>query len=196
MITTGTIGLLEQAVDYSLDALDTVRPEHLSHPTPCRGWDLCMLLAHASDSVAALHEGLDAGRIGLYPVLDVEQATDPSRTFRWRMTRLLDVWSGPARRTQIIKVAGQACPAGVVAGVAALEIAIHGWDITQASGHHRPIPPDLALALLAISPLLMPDGNRHPLFASPVAVSNAAGPSERLLGFLGRAVPRPGNHEP
>jgi hypothetical protein len=39
-----------------------------------------------------------------------------------------------------------------------------------------------------ISALLVPDGNRHPLFAAPVFVAETAGPSERLIAFLGRAV--------
>jgi hypothetical protein len=75
-----------------------------------------------------------------------------------------------------------------MAGAAALEIAVHGWDVSQACGHHRPIPRDLAVDLLVISALLVPDGNRHPLFAAPVFVAETAGPSERLIAFLGRAV--------
>jgi len=190
------MGLLEQAVDYSLDALDTVRPEFLSHPTPCRDWNLQMLLGHASESVAALQEGLDAERIGLYPADHGQIALDSAQIFRLRLVRLLDAWTSMKSRARAVEVAGQALPASVVAGVAALEITIHGWDIAEAGEHHRPIPPDLALALFAISPLLMPDGNRHPLFAAPILVSKAAGPSERLLAFLGRRVARNGNHEP
>lgn len=188
--------LLKRAVDYSLDAIDTVRPEFLSRPTPCRDWNLQMLLGHASESVAALHEGLDAERIGLLPADHGQLAFESAQTLRLRLVRLLDASTNLKCHGSPVEVAGNALPQTVLTCVAALEITIHGWDIAQASGTHKPIPPELALALLAVSPLLMPDGNRHPLFASPVAVSETAGPSEQLLAFLGRAVPRPEEHGP
>jgi hypothetical protein len=45
--------LLEQAISYALGTVDTMTPQLLSRPTPCRGWDLRMLLRHASESLAA-----------------------------------------------------------------------------------------------------------------------------------------------
>jgi uncharacterized protein (TIGR03086 family) len=183
------VALLERAAGYALGAAETVTPELLSRPTPCRDWNLRMLLEHACESVAALLEGLDAGRIGLYPAIQYRTPADPARILRERVTRLLDALSAEDRHAHVIDVADQRLPDSVLADVAALEIAIHGWDISQASGHHRPLPPELAVDLLAISPLLVPDGNRHPLFASPVYVSATAHPSQRLLAYLGRTDP-------
>jgi len=54
--------------------------------------------------------------------------------------------------------------------VNARELAVHGWDVAQASGHPRPIPADL----LAISALLLSDGNRYPLFGPPLRPPVAA----------------------
>ena len=177
--------LVERAADYTLDAVDTVTPDLLSRPTPCAKWNLRMLLSHTTESVAALQEGLDGGRIGLFPMRDDDPAADPAVFLRLRVTRLLDHWTA-ARDHRIIAVADQRIPLSLMAGAAALEIAVHGWDVSQASGHDRPIPPDLAGALLAMSPLLVPSGNRHHLFASPLDTSASAGPGERLLAFLGR----------
>jgi uncharacterized protein (TIGR03086 family) len=182
------VGPLHRAVGYALGAIDSVTPELLSRPTPCRDWDLRMLLRHACESVAALEEGLETGRIGLYPVFDEDTAADPTRIFRSRVTRLLEIWTVAAGDARIVEVAGERLPPSAMAGAAALEIAVHGWDVSQACGHHRPIPRDLAVDLLVISALLVPDGNRHPLFAAPVFVAETAGPSERLIAFLGRAV--------
>ena len=58
---TGGIQLLEPAIGYALAAAAAVTPGFLSRPTPCHGWDLGMLLRHASESVAAISEGIDAG---------------------------------------------------------------------------------------------------------------------------------------
>jgi hypothetical protein len=77
-----------------------------------------------------------------------------------------------------------------MAATAALEIAVHGWDITRACGRCQPIPPVLATDLLVIAAVLVPGTGRHPLFAAPVTVAAPASPSDRLAAFLGR-TPRP-----
>ena len=69
---------------------------------------------------------------------------------------------------------------------AAVEIAVHGWDISQATGQRRPVPCSLAFELLVVSQELVPDGNRDSIFAAPLPVTGPAGPSERLLAYLGR----------
>ena len=76
--------------------------------------------------------------------------------------------------------------ASSVAGTGAIELAVHGWDISRACGQHRPIPPTLASDLLTICPLLVTDETRYPQFAAPVAVSPLASASDRLVAFLGR----------
>jgi uncharacterized protein (TIGR03086 family) len=53
----------QRALRYALVAAVGVTPELMTRPTPCRGWDLRMLLIHATDSLAALAEGLDDGRV-------------------------------------------------------------------------------------------------------------------------------------
>jgi len=83
-----------------------------------------------------------------------------------------------------------------MAATAALEVAVHGWDISRACGQRQPIPRALAIDLLAIAPVLVPRAGRHPLFAAPVAVAATASPSDRLAAFLGRSpgiAPRPGH---
>ena len=183
--------LLKPSISYALDAVLAVTPELLSRPTPCRGWDLRMLLRHASESVAAIGEGIEAGRVGLDPAAeDGDLAADPARAFRDRAGHLLDAWTSPGHQRQVIEIAGCPLAASVMAAAAALEVAVHGWDISRACGQHQPIPPALATSLLAIAPALVPRTGRHPLFAAPVTVLATAGPSDRLAAFLGR-TPRP-----
>jgi uncharacterized protein (TIGR03086 family) len=179
---------LRRAGNYALNAIDTVTPDVLGRPTPCSEWDLHTLLRHVCESVAALHESLDTGRVDLYPMDDQATSADPAWVLRHRVTTLIDQW--PATGTApAITIADHSLDLSAITGVAAIEIAVHGWDIAQASGHPRSIPPDLATDLLPISALLVPDGNRHPLFAPPVQPSPNAGPCEELLAFLGRPVP-------
>ena len=180
--------LLEQSISYALGAALAVTPELLSRPTPCREWDLRMLLRHASESLAAFGEGIEAGRVALDPAAeDGILAADPARAFRDRAGHLLDAWTGPGHQRQVVEIAGCPLAASVMAAAAALEVAVHGWDISRACGQRRPIPRALAINLLALAPVLVPRTGRHPLFAAPVTVPATAGPNDRLAAFLGRS---------
>ena len=185
---TGGIQLLEPAIGYALAAAAAITPEFLPRPTPCREWDLRMLLRHASESVAVICEGIDAGCIGLYPgAEDPDVASDPARAFRDRAARLLAACAAPGRDHEVVHIADRRLPAGAMASAGALEIAVHGWDISRACGCRQPIPRALASDLLALAPLLVPDADRHPLFAAPVSVPPEATPSDQLAAFLGRS---------
>ncbi len=190
--------LLEPSISYAFAVVLAVTPELLSRPTPCREWDLRMLLRHASESLAAIGEGIETGRVGLDPAAeDGDLAADPARAFRDRASQLLDAWTSPGHQRQIIEIAGCPLAARVMAATAALEIAVHGWDISRACGQHQPIPRALATALLAIAPVLVPRTGRHPLFAAPVTAAATATPSDQLAAFLGRSpgiAPMPGHH--
>ena len=73
----------------------------------------------------------------------------------------------------------------------AIEITVHGWDISVACGSRRPVPPDLAALLLPIAPLFITPGARAGLFADPVPVPGRACPGDQLVAFLGRQPHRP-----
>jgi hypothetical protein len=89
---------------YALGVALAVTPEILPRPTPCRDWDLRMLLRHACESLAAFGEGIEAGRVGLDPAAeDRVLAADPSRAFRDRAGQLLDAWTGPSDRCWAVK---------------------------------------------------------------------------------------------
>jgi uncharacterized protein (TIGR03086 family) len=218
-------GLLEPAIGYALAVVQAVTPELLPHPTPCRGWNVGMLLRHATESLAALQEGIDAGRIGLSPAPD-DPAGEPAQLFRDRASRFLSVWAGTVRTgaarpdaartdaaetgtactesaqaetagaecaqagaddwSEIIAIADRRLTLGVMTGVGALEMAVHGWDLSRACGRCQPIPGALAAGLLDISPLLVPPTGRAPLFGPPVTVPPLATPSDQLVAYLGR----------
>jgi len=196
-------GLLEAAISYALITAQAVTPELLPHPTPCQAWDVGMLLRHATESLAALQEGIDAGRIGLSPGPD-DPASDPAELFRDQAGRFLSAW-GPIAQTpqtgaahaetaqtgaddcpEIIAIADRRLTLGLMTGVGALEMAVHGWDLSRACGHCQPIPAPLATSLLHISPLLVPRSGRAPLFGPPVTVPRLATPSDQLVAYLGR----------
>jgi uncharacterized protein (TIGR03086 family) len=178
---------LDQAISYAVRSVLDVTPALLPRPTPCRGWNLDMLLRHASESLAALHDGTVTGHVGLIPAaLDRDPAADPARTFQDQAGRLLAARAASGRRRQVLDIGDLPLPAIAMECTGAIEIAVHGWDISQACGQRRPIPDPLATTLLAIAPLLIPETGRRPLFSPPVRPAAQASPGDRLVAFLGR----------
>jgi uncharacterized protein (TIGR03086 family) len=174
--------LLERAIGYAARTAGDVTPALLPRPTPCRRWTLDMLLRHACESLTALHEGTVTGHIGLIPA--PPECADPARAFRHKATALLAATATADRAA--LDIGDLPLTTVVMHGAGALELAVHGWDISQACGTRRPIPDPLADALLSIASLLIADTERQPLFGPPVTVPAWAGPGDRLVAFLGR----------
>ena len=75
---------------------------------------------------------------------------------------------------------------GLVIVAGALEVAVHGWDISVAYGRDHPIPAAEALGILSLAHLLIEDRMRRSLFNAPIPVPPSASPSDQLVAFLGR----------
>jgi uncharacterized protein (TIGR03086 family) len=187
-VTIDRVGLLERSIGYALGNVSAVVPPVLSYPTPCAGWDLRLLMGHVNDSLATLQEAIDTGRVGLAPTVDNDDdpAAELVETFRTRAGWLLRAWRAASNDDRVVDIVDRPMMASVVAATGALEIAVHGWDISRSCGNRRPIPPTLAVDLLSLCPLVVTEATRHPLFAAPVAVSRSASPSDRLVALLGR----------
>ncbi|GAA2618965.1 TIGR03086 family metal-binding protein [Streptomyces axinellae] len=196
--------LLERSVGYALGAARSVTPTLLGRPTPCAAWDLGRLLAHMDDSLAALYEGITEGAVALRPRADPydERAptqgsgsrsgagSDPAALFRRRAVRLLGAWAAAGTGHRPTSIAGSPLTAEALALTGAVELAVHGWDITRATGEHdRPLPAALSAALLPVAHQLVPHeaAARAPLFAPVIPLPPGAPPAARLLAFLGRA---------
>jgi uncharacterized protein (TIGR03086 family) len=196
--------LLAGALRYALRTVPLVTADQLTAPTPCRDWDLRQLLLHACDSVAALTEGLCAGRVRLDPA--PPWPADPVGTFTAAAHRLLvrcESAPGPAGSASrgtaddgaidgsaidgTVSIGG--CPMAVhlLSCTGAVEIAVHAWDVGQSCGRRWPIPEPLADLLLPAAEALVGDDERPGLFAAPVRAPAAANAADRLTAFLGRA---------
>lgn len=200
-LSSGAIALLAGAISYALGVCALVAPGDIALPTPCTDWDLGMLLAHLGDSMADLETAIRTGNLGLERPPD-PAVGDPVEMLRDQAAQLLCAAYGYGGPGPFVAVGGLLLPVGLVACTGAMEIAVHGWDVSAALGRAacdragrdgagrdgvRPIPAVLAARMLRLSPLLV--AGREGLFAVPVEVPAQASPGDRLVGYLGR---RPG----
>jgi uncharacterized protein (TIGR03086 family) len=211
---SGATWLLAAAISYALGVCALVGPGEMVLPTPCAEWDLGMLIGHLSDSMADLETAIRTGHLDLDrpagPPAASSAPGDPIEVLRDRAAQLLCASYGYGGPEGFVAVGGLPMPAGLVACAGAMEIAVHGWDVSAACaragcdgagcdgagcdgagcGGVRPIPAALATRMLRLCPLLV--AGREGLFAVPVEVSAQASPGDRLVGYLGRdpRIPR------
>ena len=176
------VAVLERAISYALGSIALVTPPMLTRPTPCPAWDLRDLLDHLGDSMDALLEAAETGRVALAPAAGADAVV---ATVRERAVRLLGAWAN-AGTDLSVRIHDAPLSAPVIAGAGAVEVTVHGWDVAQACGCPRPIPADLAAELLDLAVLLVRPPDRPGRFARPVPLPGDAPAGPRLLAFLGR----------
>lgn len=182
---TGGIGLLERAFGYTLGCLNLITPAEMANPTPCAGWDLRALLRHMNDSLLAVHEAVAAGEVGLDPPPDAADSGDLVGVLRNRGCRILGAWVNADDPGQVA-IADRALTPTILVATAAIEVAVHGWDVACACGQDRPIPAALAVELLELCPLFVSDADRVSRFDASVPVPPGAPASDQLVAYLGR----------
>src|SRR5207237_9142078 len=117
--------LADQALGSAARSALDGTPALLPRPTPCQGWNLDMLLRHASESLAALHDAIVTGYVALIPATpDRDPAADPARAFRDRAGRLLASWATAGCRRQVLDIGDLPLPAIAIECTGAIEITV------------------------------------------------------------------------
>jgi uncharacterized protein (TIGR03086 family) len=134
--------------------------------------------------MATLSEALTSGNISVNPppVCASGARGDPVELLRDRAADLL--WAAFAVGDPPIAVEGIPVPRGIVVAAGAIEIAVHGWDVSAACGPPVTVPAELAGPLIRQLPQLI--DVRDGLFGPPVTVPALACPGARLVAYLGR----------
>ena len=190
----GAVELLERALGYTRVTLGDVRPDlHpdvLGRPTPCAAWRLDRLLSHMEDALDAFTEAA----AGLVVVDTPPPVTGRVETLRDKACALLGAWAraadeadrAPGTANGVVRVGDAALVGPVLVATAALEVAVHGWDVGQATGARVPLPVDLAAGLLPVAERLVTGSDRGHRFGPRRPVAADAPADVRLLAFLGR----------
>lgn len=190
MDSTATgVELLERAIGYARGTLAHVTDDLLDRPTPCSDWCLSTLLDHMADALDAFTQA-SAGLVPLAPPPALGTRVEVLRT---KACALLGAWTAirptptsPGSTAVRVQVGEASLGADVLLHAAALEIALHGWDVGQAAGAAVPLPERLAADLTPVAHALIGEDDRGTRFAPPVAPTDP-GVGASLLGFCGRA---------
>lgn len=181
---TAPVALLGQAIEFTCGALRAADRASPELPTPCRGWTLGDLLDHMADGMDAFTEASN----GLVAVTAAPRTGIALLDVRTKARALLLAWQQAP--TEAVRIADARLSSDVFLHAAALEVAVHGWDVAATLADRgqspAPIPEHLAEDLMPAAHLLLTSADRVGRFAPPVPVETDAPAGVRLLALLGR----------
>ena len=160
-------------------------------PTPCSEWNVTQVLQHAALDQrvwGAMLAGTEmpgenpfapSGQFDAEPLAYAEAALDASGP-AWTAIDGAAAGTVPTPLPQ-----GPMAPAAA-AGAAALDAAIHAWDIAVATGQGSPLTPELARALTPVAQSIVEPLRQYGAYAQALEPGPGAGHDAVLLGYLGR----------
>lgn len=188
MTNTQGIEVLTRSHDYLREVVAAVPEAAWGAPTPCSEWTVRQVLNHARIDQQAYGLVLTGGRPGSDPfhpadALDGDPIAELDKVLRSVADGYVRL---PADADQVPTPLGP-LPFLIAAGAAAMDAAVHAWDIAVATGQNRPLGEDLAEGIRPAAERLVDQlRDAYQVFAPAHEVREGYGRAETLLAHLGR----------
>ncbi|WP_034260546.1 TIGR03086 family metal-binding protein [Actinospica robiniae] len=183
---------LATALQSTLGILRTVTRDELAKPTPCAAWDVHALINHFIGTArwwAPMVTGDDAaGAAEDFAAGDFVAAYEES------IRIALEAFEAPGTLERTVQLPFGTFSGAEVAGFAATDQFVHGWDLAHALGQDTDLVPDLAESLLSLAKTGAVDSLRGPaddpevLFGPALDAPADACAADRLAAYFGRRV--------
>lgn len=186
-MTENILALYHRAADLAVGIVDGVGAGQLGDPTPCREWNVRMVMNHVvSGNLFFVHlatgsppPGRGADHLGEHPRTvfgDSVRAVSTAFDADGFLDRVIAAPFGEAPGRRLVDMRRN-------------ELTVHTWDLARATGQPAGFDPEVIAACLAsyaASPALK-DRASAPFDAEQPAPPGATG-ADRLAAFLGRRV--------
>jgi uncharacterized protein (TIGR03086 family) len=187
---------LERAYDDLAKVVANLDAAQLALPTCSPDWDVKALLNHILGG-GLMYAAVNAGEAASEDAGDVV-GDDPMRAIAEVARINLESWCGAGALDGDRTYPWGTFPASAGLVINVSEVAVHAWDIAQATGQLASLDTDVATVVYDFYRHVPLDGYRaHGVFGAEVEVADDAPVTDRLLGYLGRegaphrAEPRP-----
>jgi uncharacterized protein (TIGR03086 family) len=178
---------LVPALAYARACAETVDQHHLTCPTPCENWDVGQVLGHMVQSLQSLTALLAHGTIPAdEPGAPIERQATHLRAQLAVVATSLVTTASQWRNAPPAVINGAGISRHQIVHVAAIEAAVHGWDLASGTLTVAPLSDELASLLLSRLDDIVKDETRGGSFAPPVQATGQESPARRLLATLGR----------
>jgi uncharacterized protein (TIGR03086 family) len=189
-ITLTGWNVLDEARDMLRAAVAGVPADGWQRPTPCTEWNVAQVLQHAALDQRAWGAAVGGtempgenpfappGELGAEPLAYVEAALEASAPAWTPVDEDGDPVPTPLPSGPM--------PPADAAAAAALDAAIHAWDIAVATGQGSPLSPELARALTPVARSIVEPLRQYGAYAQAIEADAGADDAAALLGYLGR----------
>jgi uncharacterized protein (TIGR03086 family) len=188
-MTTNSWTVLDNAHSALRAAVAGVAQDQWTSRTPCTEWTVAQVLQHAIGDQQAYAGALTgAGFPDFDPFAPTgDFATDPHGMLESALTATRTAYAGVgADQTEVAVPLPQGpLPARIAAGAAALDAAVHAWDIAVATGQRPLLDDELAEQLLAVAPQIV-EPVRAFAFSPAISTEPTESATARLLKYVGR----------
>lgn len=177
------------AVASTRQVLEQVSAEHMGNQTPCASWDVKALVNHV---IGGQHFFL-AGVKGTPPSAEEVDYTagDVLAAFDEATSAMTEAFAEEGVMEKMLKLPFGEMPGSALAGLAATDMFVHGWDLAKATEQSTDIAPELAAGMLQASKQMIQDNFRGPEgspFGAEQSCPEGACNADQLAAFLGRTV--------
>ncbi|MET9913679.1 TIGR03086 family metal-binding protein [Streptomyces sp. NPDC006476] len=156
--------------------------------TPCDEWTVRQVLNHARIDQQGYGLAITGDRPDLDPFHPADALDgDPAGKLDKALRQVADAYAGlPSDAGQVPTPLGP-LPLPLAAGAAAMDAAVHAWDIAVATGQDRPLSAELAEGIWPAADHLVDRlRDAYRVFAPALTVAPDYDRAEALLAFLGR----------
>ena len=169
----------EQALVVAHQVAQTIGPDDLHRPTPCRDFDVEALADHLTDTIA---------RLGV--AVAIEPTVPESVSIDQRIQRLtqpiLAEWRGRGSADDVV-FGGRTLPGHLALGILCLELLVHSWDFAVALDRPIHVSDGHAAHVLGLARQTLTVESRVAAgFDPPVRVPSTASTFDKLVAFTGR----------
>lgn len=186
-----------------VDVVAGIRDDQWNLPTPCSEWTVTQVIQHAAGDQLAFAAALGVGQGPSYNPFAPSGALDGSAAelVRAAVDQTAAAWATVADATATVPtpLPHGDLPTAVAATLAALDAAVHAWDIAVATGQPSPLTDDLATHLLTAARTVhaAPGSGVDAEIVEPlrqwgayasVVEATSTGPVDDLLHYLGRTA--------
>ncbi|MFF2930309.1 TIGR03086 family metal-binding protein [Streptomyces mirabilis] len=181
--------LLTRAHTYLSEVAAAVPERAWGSPTPCSEWTVRQVLNHARLDQQAYGAAItgtgwpDSDPFRPADALDADAQAALEKVLRG----VADAYAQLSADSPEVATPLGPLPFPLAAAAAAMDAAVHAWDIAVATGQDAPLEEELAEGIrLAADRLADHLRDAYGVFAAARAVPATAGRAEALLAFLGR----------
>jgi uncharacterized protein (TIGR03086 family) len=173
---------LDRAFDHANRVIGNITADQYGQPTPCTEWTVRDLLEHLIGAVESIGAAA-SGTLGPEPH---DGPSDPAARFQRAATRTMAAWRAPGVFERVVEIPAGQMPATMLADINLIDTATHTWDLAVATGQDPALPDDVATAALDASLTTVSPALREGRFDPEIPAPGGAGPTERLVAYLGR----------